>query len=92
MSRRKQRSATYGELILQCPHGHELCSYLLTRQGDLYRDDRRTQPGEKIKAQCPACREEGRFPDYQASWAVVAEQLQQQLRDTRSERRFLKLS
>jgi hypothetical protein len=40
---------------------------LQTRHGSLYQDDRRIESGQKIKALCPACREEGRYPDYQAA-------------------------
>ena len=66
MSRRKQRAATHGELILQCPHGHTLGSTVLTRHGNVYRlgrplrDNIETthQPvaiGKKVRFRCPAC-------------------------------------
>jgi hypothetical protein len=68
VSRRKRNDPlNFRELVVKCPHGHELCSLLQTRHGSLYQDDRRIESGQKIKALCPACREEGRYPDYQAA-------------------------
>lgn len=91
MSRRKKNDPlNFRELIVKCPHGHELCSLLQTRDGNLYRDEKRIESGRKIKALCPACREEGRFPDYQASWETVDGALKAAW-DTRDERRTVNL-
>jgi hypothetical protein len=102
MSRRKQRAALHAELILQCPHGHELGSIVATRTSGPHRldeplRDRKDSPfrplviGEKIKALCPACKEAGRHPDYQASWETVQKEITAGLGDTQSEQRILKL-
>jgi hypothetical protein len=64
VSRRKRNDPlNFREVILKCPHDHELCSLVQTWTGRLYQDDNRIEPGEKIKALCPACREDGRYPD-----------------------------
>lgn len=101
MSRRKSRDSTYGEVVLECPHGHPLGAIVLTRHGDMHRLDRPLRDnapspsrpvviGEKVKALCPTCHEAGRWADYQASWELVKSQLIAQ-RDTPSERRVLTL-
>jgi hypothetical protein len=101
MSRRKDRAGiNYGQLILQCPHGHPLGAVVLhgstySRLDGPLRDNvevpsYRLPIGEKVKARCPACHEEGRRPDYQASWKTVVQLLQVE-RDTPSEQRTLKL-
>jgi len=104
MSRRKVRPhATFGQLVIECPHGHVVGAVIMSRSGDLYRlerpltDNAPTAPlvpliaDDKIKVLCPACRDAGRFPDYQASLAVVQERLNQQRDDVRSEHAVLKL-
>jgi hypothetical protein len=64
VSRRKRNDPlNFREVILKCHHDHELCSLVQTWTGRLYQDDNRIEPGEKIKALCPACREDGRYPD-----------------------------
>lgn len=105
MSRRKPYSGErlFGQLILECPHGHSLGAIVLTAMGSVYVLDRRVSdnkrsdaqqltPGEKVKAMCQACREAGRYPDYQASWATVAEELKRQRDDTRSEQSVFRFS
>jgi hypothetical protein len=105
MSRRKLRKdTTFGQLVLQCPHGHALGALVMTRFGDIHRIDQpltdetpeaQLQPltlEDKVKVDCPACRESGRRPDYQASVALVTELLQLQLADTHSEHRTFKFS
>lgn len=104
MSRRKVRPhATFGQLILECPHGHPVGAIIKSLRGDLYRLDRpitdKTPSGDmlplltedKVKVQCPACRDAGRFPDYQASMAVVQEHLDAQHADPYSEHAVLRL-
>jgi hypothetical protein len=91
MSRRKRNDPlNFREVILECPHGHQLCSLVQTSTGGLYRDNSGIEPGEKIKALCPACREAGRYPDYQAAWETIDTALKAAW-DTRHERRVLKL-
>jgi hypothetical protein len=91
VSRRKRNDPlNFREVILKCPHDHELCSLVQTRAGGLYQDNSRIELGGKIKALCPACREDGRYPDYQASWETVNSALKAAW-DTRDERHILKL-
>ena len=92
MSRRKRHDPlNFREVILKCPHhDHDLCSLVQTRTGGLYQDDSRIEPGEKIKVLCPACREDGRYPDYQVSWETINSALKAAW-DTRKERSILKL-
>ena len=92
MSRRKRNDPlNFREVILKCPHhDHDLCSLVQTRTGGLYQDDSRIEPGEKIKVLCPACREDGRYPDYQVSWETINSALKAAW-DTRNERSILKL-
>lgn len=104
MSRRKVRPhATFGQLVLKCPHGHTVGAVLMSRHGDLYRLEHPLTDkiptaemlplvtDEKLKVQCPACREAGRFPDYQASLSVVRERLEAQRADVRCEHAVLQL-
>jgi hypothetical protein len=91
VSRRKRNDPlNFREVIVKCPHGHELCSLVQTKTGGLYRDNSRIEPGRKIKVLCPACREDGRYPDYQASWETIDSALKAAW-GTRDEGRVLKL-
>ncbi|MGH3968123.1 MAG: hypothetical protein ACRET2_05305 [Steroidobacteraceae bacterium] len=48
----------------------------------------RIPSGQKVTARCPACRDAGRQPDYQASWTTVERELAI-ARNTRCERRTI---
>lgn len=104
MNRRKHPNVaphvTYGQVKIQCPHGHPLGALLVTVMGSVYRlertladgkpvDAKQLVAGEKVKVRCPACRAAGRRPDYQAAWTTVAEHLAKEQRDTRSDRAVL---
>lgn len=82
----------YLQVICECPKRHLLGTITQTQTGLWWgakplRDERPLDttaltPGEKIKAQCAACR---KGTDYQASWKRLTEKLQE-ARDTRSDR------
>jgi hypothetical protein len=112
--RREPMGADFGQVILQCPHGHPLGAIVrpnereeLTEETALLHLSQRIQPprypakrlivprkyginhvehrvlpaGQKISLDCQACREAGRRPDYQASWAKVIELLRIDMAD-----------
>lgn len=105
MSRRKARPhSLFGQLVLECPHGHNVGAVILSRTGQLYRLEHPLSAStptaemlplatdDKIKVRCPACRDAGRFPDYQASLDVVKARLSAQRDDANSEHAVLKLN
>jgi hypothetical protein len=94
--------ANYLQVVCECPHGHLLGAIVQTRSGLWWGDRQlprirkgqsgapvsttRLPVGEKIRADCAACRKAGRYgAHYQASWKAVAAKLAE-ARDTRSDR------